>query len=88
MAYIIAEPCVSTKGTACVDICPCDCIHPRKDEGEFSTAPQLCINPDECIDAVPAYQSALVGYTGQCVGSAQGRAEKSYRLPPASTSRS
>jgi NAD-dependent dihydropyrimidine dehydrogenase PreA subunit len=50
MAYVIAEPCVSTKDTACVDVCPCDCIHPRKDEGEFSTAPQLYINPDECID--------------------------------------
>jgi len=50
MAYVIAEPCVSTKDTACVDVCPCDCIHPRKDEGGFSTAPQLYIDPDECID--------------------------------------
>jgi ferredoxin len=33
-----------------VDVCPCDCIHPLKDEAEFSTSPQLYINPDDCID--------------------------------------
>jgi ferredoxin len=27
-----------------------DCIHPRKDEADFETAPQLYIHPDECID--------------------------------------
>ena len=50
MTYIIAEPCIDTKDTACVDVCPVDCIHPRKDESEFESAPQLYINPDECID--------------------------------------
>src|SRR6185369_1378005 len=28
MAYVIAEPCIGTKDTACVDACPVDCIHP------------------------------------------------------------
>jgi NAD-dependent dihydropyrimidine dehydrogenase PreA subunit len=50
MAYVIAEPCIGTKDTACVDVCPCDCIHPRKDEPGFSVAAQLYIDPDECID--------------------------------------
>jgi len=50
MAYVIAEPCVGVKDTACVDVCPCDCIHPRKDEADFSVVPQLYINPDDCID--------------------------------------
>jgi len=27
MAYVIAEPCIGTKDTACVDVCPVDCIH-------------------------------------------------------------
>ena len=27
MAYIIAEPCVGTCDTACVEVCPVDCIH-------------------------------------------------------------
>jgi NAD-dependent dihydropyrimidine dehydrogenase PreA subunit len=31
MAFIIAEPCIGTKDTACVDACPVDCIHPKKD---------------------------------------------------------
>ncbi|MGH9738136.1 MAG: 4Fe-4S dicluster domain-containing protein [Candidatus Acidiferrales bacterium] len=50
MAYVIAEPCINVKDTACVDVCPVDCIHPRKDESNFSPETQLYINPDECID--------------------------------------
>jgi ferredoxin len=57
VAYIICEPCIGTKDTACVDVCPVDCIHPRKDEADFETAEMLYIHPDECIDCgacVPA----------------------------------
>ena len=57
MAYIITEPCVGTKDTACVDVCPVDCIHPRKDEPDFEATQILSIHPDECIDCgacVPA----------------------------------
>ena len=57
MAYVIAEPCIGVKDTACVDVCPCDCIHPRKDEPNFTSAAQLYIDPEECIDCgacVPA----------------------------------
>src|SRR3989442_1732985 len=50
MAYIICEPCVGTKDTACVDACPVDCIHPKKDEPEFESATMLYIHPEECID--------------------------------------
>jgi NAD-dependent dihydropyrimidine dehydrogenase PreA subunit len=50
MAYIIAEPCIGTKDAACVDACPVDCIHPKKDEAGFSDAQQLFIDPVECID--------------------------------------
>ena len=50
MAYIIAEPCVNTKDTACVDVCPVDCIHPRKDEPAFAAADMLYIDPETCID--------------------------------------
>jgi ferredoxin len=57
MAYVIAEPCIGTKDSACVDVCPVDCIHPRKDEPGFEAAKLLTIHPDECIDCgacVPA----------------------------------
>ncbi|MCP5110194.1 MAG: ferredoxin family protein [bacterium] len=50
MAYVIAEPCVDTKDTACVDACPVDCIHPKSDEPEFEAENMLYIEPDECID--------------------------------------
>ena len=50
MAYVITEPCIGTKDASCVDVCPVDCIHPRKDEAEFEGVPQLYIDPDECID--------------------------------------
>jgi NAD-dependent dihydropyrimidine dehydrogenase PreA subunit len=50
MAYVIAEPCVNTKDTACVDVCPVDCIHPRKDEEAFAAETMLYIHPTECID--------------------------------------
>ena len=44
MAYVICEPCVDVKDTACVDVCPVDCIHTVDGEN------QLYINPEECID--------------------------------------
>jgi NAD-dependent dihydropyrimidine dehydrogenase PreA subunit len=31
-------------------VSPVDCIHPRKGEAGFAEAPQLYIDPDECID--------------------------------------
>jgi len=57
MAYVIAEPCIGVKDTACVDACPVDCIHPKKDEAEYATSEMLYVNPTECIDCgacVPA----------------------------------
>ena len=63
MAYIITEPCIGTKDSACVDVCPVDCIHPRKDEPEFASTEMLYIHPDECIDCgacVPACPVAAI----------------------------
>lgn len=50
MAYIIAEPCIGTKDTACVDVCPVDCIHPTKNAGQYEEVDQLYIDPETCID--------------------------------------
>lgn len=44
MAYVIAEPCIDVKDKACVEVCPCDCIHSDDD------SPQMYIDPAECID--------------------------------------
>ena len=61
MAYIICEPCVGTCDTACVEVCPVDCIHgPNDKEGAGAEAKvdgfvpkdtdSLYIDPEECID--------------------------------------
>lgn len=48
MAYVITDTC--TKDELCVQACPVDCIHPKQDEGNFAEAPQLYVNPNDCID--------------------------------------
>jgi len=50
MTYVIAEPCIGTKDTACVDACPVDCIHPKKDSPAYAEEEMLYIDPVECID--------------------------------------
>ena len=63
MPFIITDPCIGTKDAACIDVCPVDCIHPRKDEPEFEQATILYIHPEECIDCgacVPACPVAAI----------------------------
>jgi ferredoxin len=50
MTHIIGEPCIGTKDTACVGVCPVDCIHPTKDDEDFEEEEMLYIDPDTCID--------------------------------------
>ncbi len=61
MPFVIAEPCVGTCDTACVEVCPVDCIHgPYDKEGSGKEAMEdgfvpkktdsLYIDPEECID--------------------------------------
>ena len=57
MTYIIAEPCVGTCDTACVEVCPVDCIHGPEDktgagaeakaDGFDPEGKQLYIDPEE-----------------------------------------
>ena len=48
MAYVITDKCI--KDELCVDVCPTDCIHPKKDEPSFEEEKQLYVDPAECID--------------------------------------
>ena len=61
MAYVISRACAGTFDTACVEVCPCDCILgpapvgelrrvPPSERGSAFPAVQLFIDPDECID--------------------------------------
>jgi len=63
MPFIITDPCIGTKDSACVDVCPVDCIHPRKNEPDFEWTTMLYIHPEECIDCgacVPACPVAAI----------------------------
>jgi ferredoxin len=48
MAYVITDTCI--KDELCVDVCPTDCIHPKKDEPQFEAATQVYVDPAGCID--------------------------------------
>src|SRR5215469_6533986 len=49
MAYVIAEPCIGVKDTACVDACPVNAIHPARDEDQTANTAQLFIHANDCI---------------------------------------
>ncbi|MDQ3334289.1 MAG: 4Fe-4S binding protein [Myxococcota bacterium] len=60
MTYVISQKCVGTCDSACVDVCPCDCIVGPVPLDELRAVPpgeraqrfpgiQMFIDPDECI---------------------------------------
>lgn len=61
MAYVITQKCAGTCDTACVDVCPCDCIVgpipleqirqvPAAERATRLAGIQMYVDPDECID--------------------------------------
>ena len=61
MAFIITEAC--TKDEKCIEVCPVDCIHPRKDEPKFAEVSQLFVDPVNCIDCgacVPVCEASAI----------------------------
>ena len=54
MTYVIAEPCVNTKDTACVEVCPVDCIHPRRTRRSSRPRPSSTSTPRPASTAAPA----------------------------------
>lgn len=48
MAFVIGPACIADY--SCVEVCPADCIRPRPDDPDFTTAEQLYIDPKSCID--------------------------------------
>ena len=47
--YVIQEPCVGVKDTACVEVCPVDCIYETEPKEKFANLPMF-IHNEECID--------------------------------------
>jgi ferredoxin len=55
MAHVITQKCIGTCDTACVDVCPCDCIIGPVPLDQLRAGPrpagiQMFVDPDECID--------------------------------------
>ena len=48
MAYVIVGTCIND--SACVDVCPVDCIHPTPAEPDFATADMLYVDPESCVN--------------------------------------
>jgi hypothetical protein len=80
MAYVIAEPCIGTKDAACVDACPVDCIHPKKnttyhdDCPTFDNVPQLYIDPGG-THRLRSLGTGLPGVRNFCPGRPAGEVE-------------
>lgn len=89
MAYVITQPCINTKDTACVNVCPVDGIHPTKSEALFELVEQLYIDPDTCIDCgacVPECPVSAVAAEADLAADQQMFAEKNrdwYKLSAA-----
>jgi ferredoxin len=49
MTYVIQEPCVGVKDTACVEVCPVDCIYETEPRADTNMLPMF-IHNEECID--------------------------------------
>ena len=50
MSHYIAEPCIGTKDTSCVAVCPVDCIVQYQGDASAEFPNQLYIDPEECIN--------------------------------------
>lgn len=59
MAYVITQRCCND--ASCVSECPVDCIRPRPDDPEFTSAEMLYIDPDTCIDCGACFEACPVG---------------------------
>ncbi|MGO8983335.1 MAG: ferredoxin family protein [Terriglobales bacterium] len=61
MAYVITDNCI--KDELCVEACPTDSIHPKKDENGFESESQMYVDPETCLDCgacVPACTSEAI----------------------------
>ncbi len=48
MTYVITQGCCND--ASCIAVCPVQCIRPRPGDPDFTTAEQLYIDPNTCID--------------------------------------
>jgi len=49
MTFVIQEACVGVKDSACVQVCPVECIYEVKPQEKYKNLPMF-IHAEECID--------------------------------------
>ena len=69
MPHTITEPCIGVKDTACVDVCPVDCIYGKGEDFEMLFIhPEECIGCKACLASCP-YDARFIhpeGYADKC----------------------
>ncbi len=53
MTYVIVETCIGVKDSACIDVCPMDCIHGSESDEMLYIDPTECIDCDACVPVCP-----------------------------------
>ena len=53
MAFVITQPCIGEKNSACADVCPADCIRISDAEEQAYIDPEECIDCGACESACP-----------------------------------
>lgn len=53
MTHVIAQPCIDVKDSACVEVCPVDCIHTAEGHNQFYIDPEECIDCGACVPVCP-----------------------------------
>lgn len=53
MAFVITEPCLTSKDASCVDVCPVNCIKSDDASAQYFIDPAACINCAACVDVCP-----------------------------------
>jgi ferredoxin len=53
MAFVITEPCIDERNSACIDVCPADCIKISDVETQAYIDPEECIDCGACESACP-----------------------------------
>lgn len=58
MTFVITSTCCSD--ASCIPVCPVQCIRPRPEDPDFTTAEQLYIDPSICIDCAACQEECPV----------------------------
>ena len=53
MSYTITEPCIGVKESACVEVCPVDCIYSTEEDEQYYINPEECIECATCVPECP-----------------------------------